>query len=117
VAAGLLGLRVRILSGELMSISLECCVLPGTAACDRADHPPRGVLLSVVCVCVYVCECMCVCECECCVLPGTAACDRADHPPRGVLLSVVCVCVCVSVVCCLVQLPATGPITRPEESY
>ena len=32
-----------------MSVCCKCCVLSGRDLCVGADHPPRGVPLSVVC--------------------------------------------------------------------
>jgi len=46
-AAGLLGLRVRILPWELRFVSCECCEL-----LRWADYSSRGVLLNVVRRCV-----------------------------------------------------------------
>jgi hypothetical protein len=53
-AARLLGLCVRIPPVAWMSVSCECCVLSGRGSLRRADHSPRGVLPSVVCLSVIV---------------------------------------------------------------
>ena len=50
----LLGLWVRTPPGTWMSISWECRVLSSTGLCEGADPSSRGVLLSVVCLCVTV---------------------------------------------------------------
>jgi hypothetical protein len=95
--------------------STECGLCVCVCVCivfplRRADHLSRGILLSVVYVCVCCVSsakgrslvqrnstecglCVCVCVCVCVVLPL----QRADHLSRGILLSVVYVCVCVCV--------------------
>ena len=53
-AARLVGLWVRIPSAAWMCVSIECCVLLGRGSLRWADHSPRGVLPSVVCLSVIV---------------------------------------------------------------
>ena len=48
-AASLLGLWVRILPGERISRSCECCVLSGRSL-RRGDYSSRGVLPSAFCL-------------------------------------------------------------------
>jgi hypothetical protein len=43
VAARLLGLRVRIPPGALMSVSCKCCVLSGRGLCDGPIPTECGV--------------------------------------------------------------------------
>jgi len=99
-----------------MSVFCECSV-SGRGLCDgliTRPEEPYGCLsvVSVVCCHVEVCAMgrslvqrspMCVC-CECCVLSGRGLCDGPITCPEE---SYGCLCV-VSVVCCQVEVCATG---------
>jgi hypothetical protein len=49
---GLLGLRVLIPLGGMMSVFCECCALSGRGSLRWTDHSSRGKLRSMVCHCV-----------------------------------------------------------------
>jgi hypothetical protein len=77
-AATVLGLWVRIPSGEWISVFCGYCVLSGRGFCDRPIPRPEESYRVCVCVCVRVCVwrvsacayvrarmCVCVCMCVC----------------------------------------------------
>ena len=84
LAARLLGLRVRIPTGQrcLSLVNVVCCT--GWRLCDGPIPHPREFYIVCVCVCVRVRVCVNVCVCVC------------VH-----VCLYVCVCVCVSVCMCV----------------
>ena len=62
-AARLLGLRVRIPPGTLISVTCERCVLSARGLRERIITSPEESYR--VYVFVYVCVCVCVCMCLC----------------------------------------------------
>jgi hypothetical protein len=64
-----------------MSVSCECCALPGREVSASASHSSRGVLPSVVC--------LIECECETSIITGphhTSGCCVTGTNERGIRL-------------------------------